>query len=296
MSCSAASGLYILRCLPSILFPQGALMTTALLLLGMLLGAAGLVAALVSSCCAAKQCQVCGLMLGGLFIVHFFHPFWLLPLQVYGFFQLTQLAAAAPAAPAQPPIARSPMRRRQPRGGRPVTAAAEVPPHAFCKQGELSGVVWTVPLSRFGPEDTITEWPPTTSGPGASTTMWQAVLSQGTLVLTPLLEPQPAVASTSKQGTPTAAAAAAAAAADNGRASAAAGASEGAPALADAADGGAAAEPGGGGSSQDAPAAAPPAAPTKVGIPLDGCTGGANASKTPLGLPRSRAVLLCCSV
>lgn len=196
-------------------------------------------------------------------------------MQVYAFFQLTQ-----PAHGGQPASANALQpRRSRPRrhGTQPVTAAADVPPHAFVKGGELSGVIWTVPLSRFGPEDTVTEWPPATAGPGAYARKWRAALSQGTLVLTPILDPHPKVAADKAAHT---AAAMEGSASNGGSGEGAAEAAE-APGVAEAAAG----------SGEPAPAPLLPAAPAKVGIPLDGCSGALAAGRVAAHRSRARVTL-----
>jgi len=124
------------------------------------------------------------------------------PLQVYAFYQVTQPASAAAAALQTGSQHRQPHCSRAQEGGRqrrPVTASSDVPPHAFCKQGQLSGVVYTVALSKFAPTDTIADWPPATSGPQAFAKKWRASVSQGTLVLTPLVEPPAATGPQAKR-------------------------------------------------------------------------------------------------
>ncbi|GAB4822481.1 hypothetical protein N2152v2_009527 [Parachlorella kessleri] len=247
----AASGLYILRCLPSVLFPQGWLMTSLVLLLGVALGVAGFVAALV-----------------------------------YAFYQVTQPGSAPAHAPPTGSQQRQSRRDGAQEGGglrRQVSASGDVPPHAFCKQGQLSGVMYTVTLSRFAPTDTIADWPPATQGPQAFAKKWRASVSQGTLVLTPLMEPSaPTDPQAKRQGAgkqATAAAAAATAAAPS--ASAASASQLATPSTAETAEPADASRTGipaeqeqqqqhpGSEPAMGAAAAAAPAA--KVGIPLEGC-------------------------
>lgn len=151
-------------------------------------------------------------------------------------------------------------RRASGRPGGGVTAASDVPPHAFSKQGELSGVVYTISLSRLEPDAVIPAWPPATSGPDALAKKWKAVVSQGTLVLTPVVDPQQAQQQQQAAGKKQAAA----------RKEASSGEAAGASEEGGAAEGGAAVSSSGEVGSGEAP---PAAAPAKVGIPLENCTG-----------------------
>lgn len=194
------------------------------------------------------------------------------------FFLLTQPAGAARSR-ARTEQQLEPRSRRGGQRPRPVTAASDVPPHAFPRRGELSGVVYTAPLSHFGPEDTIADWPPATAGPAAVARKWRAAVSQGTLVLTAIAEPQPAAAQPKKQQPKSPKGAAGKAKGGGSESGAAAAPAAGADADASAATGEAA-------DGTEPPLPPPP--PAKVGIPLEGCTGGPGWGREGVRLGRGR--------
>lgn len=144
---SVACSLYILRCLPSLLMPSGALALVAALLAGALLGLAAA---------------------GGLL--------------VYAFYRITH-----PAPPRPTPVAPlNPTGRAVPGGTAPAardpTSPGPTMPHAYAVGGQYSGVLWTAAGSRWERSRTVLDWPPA----GPSIRAWHATLADGTLVLEPL--------------------------------------------------------------------------------------------------------------
>lgn len=192
---------------------------------------------------------------GGL-LLHL-HASILEPWQAAVFFQITKPGRASSASQ---PLRSGPRgRRRSIHASSAATSPGPTLPHAIAVRGELSGVVYTAPMSAWRRADTVANWPPTCEPPQPFCA-WEASLAQGTLVLRPIVPPPG-----SKPPSP-------------GRNGAAKqlGAAEGAGAAGSsrqlqAAGSEAAAASGSGAANPGAPAAPTPA-PAKVGIPLEGCT------------------------
>ncbi|PSC67060.1 testis-expressed sequence 2 -like, partial [Micractinium conductrix] len=172
------------------------------------------------------------------------------------FYQVTHQRPGAPAATRAAQLQPSGRARR--RGAAAAAHAATLPgpapPHAISLRGEFSGIVYTAPASAWRREDTPGNWPPTCE-PSHPFRAWEATVSQGTLVLRPLLPPPGAKPPSPPRGTGGGGAQQDKLPAGGGS-STAAEAPPGADQAATAA----------------APAAEPAPAPAKVGIPLEGCT------------------------
>eukprot|EP00887_Chlorella_sp_A99_P003929 scaffold11.g3929.t1 len=158
-----ACALYLLRCLPALLFPAG-MESLLALLLGFALGVAAMVGAVVVA--------YYHLMLPGRLkdaFSHALHPGKADRL-AHGGAGWPHRGAGACAEPGSP---------------------RATLPHAVATGGVFSGLVYTVPASEWPASAVTVDWPPTSDASKPFKT-YHAAVSQGTLVLTPAPAPPPA--------------------------------------------------------------------------------------------------------
>ncbi|KAK9817962.1 hypothetical protein WJX72_004986 [[Myrmecia] bisecta] len=159
----AAALLYILRCLPPLMAPQGALGVLLLFSSGALLGAVLLVVAavIVFLVCTEPEAPKAAAKASGA----------LKPVETH---------------PGDPSLRDEERHQFYLSIIAEMTAAAEQPqrpPHSISCQGEYSGWIYTMPGSMYDRKQAIPNWPPPIDGPKAVARKWWATTRGGSLFL-----------------------------------------------------------------------------------------------------------------